>query len=223
MMINMKVLNIIIPDKPKYYGHIERLQNNDKIKIVLNDSSNIYCTYILNNQYTDHCGDNVINGQFINKKYKKKEVQQILKSKGFLVPEIYEEFPANGQVYLKENSHEGKNSIFNSKAKAEIFIKQNNINGYYYEEDLKSKECEEYQESKFYFIFGKLFDEKFEIENIELLNLCLSLSKVFSLDVYSIDIITIDKISYIIDLNHCPGFYKSNIARNYFIETLSKL
>ena len=94
---------------------------------------------------------------------------------------------------------------------------QIDIDDYYLEEIISGIE------SKYYFVFDKLFDKNNEITDKSLTKLANNIKELLSLEVFSFDIINNKNINYIIDVNISPGFYKSDIARSYFINLIKDI
>ena len=96
-------------------------------------------------------------------------------------------------------------------------INQIDIDDYYLEEVIYGIE------SKYYFVFDKLFDKNNEIIDKNLLKLANDIKEILSLEVFSFDVIYKENINYVIDVNISPGFYKSDISRSYFINKVKDI
>ena len=115
----------------------------------------------------------------------------------------------NTFAYLKENKHEGVVKIINS-------IDDIDLTNYYLEEVVKG------EESKYYYVFDLLFNSDSKIIDKDLNNIANVIATSLNLDVFSFDVIKKDNINYVIDVNIYPGFYKSDIARSYFISYIER-
>lgn len=212
-----KKLFILYSNNDKYHDHINKIIYDSKKKIIkttlteYNHDESI-CTYIVSNEVyrdLDNISPVIINSGYLLKNLNKKEIQENLLSKGYLVPKILLK-NINTSTYIKSLTHEGCVKKIRIEEVSEI-----DFTKYYLEEEILG------QETKYYFVNGRVFDDEKEIFTKGIVEILNDLSKDFNIVVYSIDIITNEKGHYIIDLNPCPGFYKSNIARGCLIDYMT--
>ena len=204
----------------KYKEHINKIISSANFDIEVISIENIskldkhlsYCicnSPLINNLINEDV--NLINKDFYALNKSKKDIQLLLENSNIFVPKITTT-PDCFPLYFKENRHEGIVKKVNSLNEIP------NVNDYYLEEIIVG-----FKESKYYFIYDKVFDAENEINNQKIKKLCFDICNILNLQIFSIDVITNENINYVIDVNPSPGFYKSDIARNYFIKYLNKL
>lgn len=206
----MKNKLVIITSKSnKYEGQIDKIINEASFivnKIYIEDNydcpNDIIYSFINLNKITN----SVINYNFYLNYKDKKEVQILLSTK-INTPKILNK--VHTKAYLKENKHEGEVKLISNDYNI-------NLTSYYLEEVISG------QENKYYYVFDSLFDNASKIIDKDLVYIANVIANTLSLDVFSFDVIKKDDINYVIDVNVAPGFYKSDIARSYFINYIER-
>lgn len=209
---------ILSSSKNKYNDHINKIINEADYKIhVTNDLNDINIDSVIYSLITNYDFrvdiskyNKFINNNFFIRNLNKKDIQLLLKDNGINTPNIYskiEQYP----VYVKENKHEGLVNLINDSSE---YVSENSYAEEYIEYD---------KEDKYYYVFGKVYDTFTEISDEFIIELCCKIVKILSLDVMSIDVLYKDDKYYVIDVNHSPGFYKSDIARKELIRKIKEM
>lgn len=207
----MNKLLLVASKQNKYLGQVDKIikESSFECKYAFIEDNFSYENYIIYSfTKLDDINKNVINYKFYQNYKSKLEVQQLLSNNNIATPKIL--YKINNEVYLKENKHEGLVKLINN-------INQIDIDDYYLEEVIYGIE------SKYYFVFDKLFDKNNEIIDKSLLKLANDIKEILSLEVFSFDVINKENINYVIDVNISPGFYKSDISRSYFINKVKDI
>lgn len=209
-MTGKKQLTLVIPQTLNYYGHIEKFKTNNLIDVNVSFYIDNNLNYLLINDYDEFCPSNVINYRFFNNKLKKKDLQIIMKEIGINVPHIFNKDETPQSFYLKENKHEGTTLKLNTLSEALEVLKRHNIKDYYFETTISNG-----VERKYYSVFDKVFDKEKEVVDEKIIHITSLIKAKFLLEVFSFDILESNDEIFVIDLNPCPGFFKSDISRNY--------
>lgn len=207
----MNKLLLITSKQNKYVDQINKIIKESLFESRLTfKEDNFNCEDYIIYLFTklDEVNENVINYKFYQNYKSKLEVQQLLKNNNISTPKIVDKITS--YVYLKENKHEGSVKLINN-------YDQINVSDFYLEENIKGVE------NKYYFVFDKLFDKNIEIIDKNLINLASNIKDTLLLEVFSFDVISKENINYVIDVNIAPGFYKSDIARSYFINSIKDI
>lgn len=207
----MKNSLIILTSKlNKYQGQIDKIIRESSfnvIKAFIEEYGDYTNNFVYSFTRLINVSNNVINYKFYLNYLNKKQVQELLSNK-VNTPKLLE--TVDSIAYLKENKHEGIVKIITNKDNI-------NLSNYYLEQIIEGIE------NKYYYVFDLLFDNESKIIDKDLINIALIISNSLHLDVFSFDVIKKDNINYVIDVNISPGFYKSDIARNYFINYIERI
>ena len=207
----MNKLLLIVSRQNKYLGQVNKIIKESSFESSYSfkeDGFSYENNIIYSFTNLDKVNKNVINYKFYQNYKNKLQVQQLLSNNNIATPKILNEI--NSEAYLKENKHEGIVKLINN-------TNQIDIDDYYLEEIISGIE------SKYYFVFDKLFDKNNEITDKSLTKLANNIKELLSLEVFSFDVINKENVNYIIDVNISPGFYKSDIARSYFINLIKDI
>ena len=202
-------LVILTSQNSKYQGQIDKIINQSPFSIerkYIEDNYDYQNDIVYSFVKLNNVNELVINYKFYLNYKDKKEVQNILSNK-INTPSILSK--VNTFAYLKENKHEGVVKLINS-------IDNIDLTNYYLEEVVKG------EESKYYYVFDLLFNSNSKIIDKDLNNIANVIATSLNLDVFSFDVIKKDNINYVIDVNISPGFYKSDVARTYFISYIER-
>ena len=207
----MKNSLIILTSKSnKYQGQIDKIIRESSFNVVkafIEEDGDYTNNFVYSFTRLINVYNNVINYKFYLNYLNKKQVQELLSNK-VNTPKLLE--TVDSIAYLKENKHEGIVKKITNKDNI-------NLSNYYIEQVIEGIE------NKYYYVFDSLFDNESKIIDKDLINIALIISNSLHLDVFSFDVIKKDNINYVIDVNVSPGFYKSDIARNHFINYIERI
>lgn len=169
------------------------------------------------------CGCYIINEVYLEKNYKKYDIQNLLANNNVLVPEINCENSIENidlPIFCKENCHEGIIFQAYNKISLKKFFEKFNIEDFYFEKVIVGN-GNIGEEEKYYYVDGETFgksDTKVATEEVK--KICNDISKSLSnLEVFSVDIIqTKENNNFVIDVNPSAGFYLSDNGRKYFLD-----